>query len=80
VRELRGSIARQLAQTGQWKYSLPYIPCSVYEWGLAGGQESSLFFHEFGLCCEFKLFQEFHEIHESCDRYFGTGYELVNGQ
>jgi len=41
--ELGGSIARQLAQVGQQKYSIPWTSCSVYKWGLAGGQ-GSLFF------------------------------------
>jgi len=42
VQELGGIIARQLAQADQWKYSIPWTLCSVYEWGLAEGQESFL--------------------------------------
>jgi len=76
VQELGGSTARQLAQAGQWEYSIPWMSCSVYEWGLARRQESSLFhelelFHEFGLLhSEFKhahqfgLFPEFGEFCE----------------
>jgi len=40
VQELAGSTARQPAQPGQWKYSIPLASCSDYEWGLAGGQEA----------------------------------------
>jgi len=37
--ELGGSTARQPAQAGQWQYSILQASCSVYKWGLAGGQE-----------------------------------------
>jgi len=42
VRELGGSIARQIAQAGQCRYSIPWASCSLYEWGLASRQESAL--------------------------------------
>ena len=43
VRELGGSAARQLAQAGRWKYSIPWMSCTVCEGALAGGQEYPLF-------------------------------------
>ena len=39
MQELGGSTVSQLAQARQWKYSIPHMSCSVYKWGLAGGQE-----------------------------------------
>jgi len=39
MQELGGSIARQLAQTGQWKYFIPWTSCSVYKPGLARGRK-----------------------------------------
>jgi len=30
------------SQAGQWKRCVPWTSCSVYEWGLARGQESAL--------------------------------------
>jgi len=62
LQELGRSIARQLAQAGQWKYSMPQTSCPVYEWGLTGGQEalSLSAFCEFepSFVWEFTLFQE----------------------
>ena len=50
-------------QAGQWKYSIPWMSCSVYEWALARGQEAfcSSCFHEFesSVVQEFKLLWEF---------------------
>jgi len=43
VQERGGSTARQPAQAGQRKYSIARASGSVYEWGLAAGQESLLF-------------------------------------
>ena len=40
VQELEGSTARQLAQAGQQKYSMPWMSRSVYKWEVAGGQGS----------------------------------------
>jgi len=60
------STARQIAQDGQWKYSIPQMPCLVYEWVWFWGQEAicSSHFNKFksSLVQEFKLFQEFSEI------------------
>ena len=68
MQELGGSRARQLAQAGQWKCSIPWTPCSVYEWRLTGGQEGicSTLLHEFesSLVQEFEYFWEFREF---CD-------------
>ena len=36
MQELGGSTARQIAQAGQWKYSIPWMSRSVYKLGLAG--------------------------------------------
>jgi len=47
-----GSTARQLAQAGQWKYSMPWMSCSFYRSGLAGGR--NLFFFFSSLFCEFE--------------------------
>jgi len=44
VQELGGSRARQPAQAGQGKYSIPQMSCSVYEWGLARGGRTVSFF------------------------------------
>jgi len=80
VQELGGSTARQPAQAGQWKYFTPQMPCSVYEWRLARGQEassvSSSLFCEFEFFCEFGKIRELREIRESCEihgRCSGTG-------
>jgi len=44
VQELEESIARQLAQAGQWKYSIPWMSFLVEEWGLDVGEGSFLAF------------------------------------
>jgi len=54
VQELGRSIARQLAEDGQWKYSMPWTSSSVYKWGLAGAQEPLC--HEIEPFCEFGIF------------------------
>jgi len=69
VQKMGGSIARQLAQAVQWKYSIPCTSCSVYEWGLARVRVMAIcssHFHEFksSLVREFKLFWEFCKIHD----------------
>jgi len=70
VQELGGSTARQPAQAGQWKYSIPQTACSVYEQGLAVGQEAigSSRFSGFqsSLVWEFELFREFGLFWEFC--------------
>jgi len=64
-------MARQIAQSCQWKYSAPWTSCSVYEWVLAGGLGifSSLFHvfepslvWRFEFSWEVGLFQEYCEI------------------
>jgi len=51
------------SRADQWKYSITWTSCSVYEWGWQGGRKLSffLFFYEFesSLVWEFKLFWEF---------------------
>jgi len=63
---LGGSTARQTAQAGQWKYSIPWTLRSIYESGLAGGRKAigSSCFCEFesSLVQEFEPFQEFHDF------------------
>jgi len=70
MQELGGSIARQTAKT----------PCSVYEWGLAGGTDtlfsvSSNFFLEFREFCEIcelsKICEicELQETHRFCNHF-----------
>ena len=48
------------SQASQWKYSILQMSCSVYEWGLAGGKETTGFSDfwesESSLGWEFKLF------------------------
>jgi len=58
VQQLGGSIARQPAQAGQWKYSIAQTLCSVYEWGLAKGKEGDWLFG-FSRSFESSLGQEF---------------------
>jgi len=80
-----GGHSQAATQAGQRKCSVPQTVCSVYEWGLAGGQGSSLF-QEFQLLspfCEFALFREFREIckiHKFCDRCCRTDCKLVTGR
>ena len=65
LQELGGSTARQTAQVGRRKYS---VPCSVCEGGLTGRQKSAHFHEfEFSLVQEFGLFWEFNEIQKICD-------------
>jgi len=60
VQELGGSIGRQPAQAGRWKYSVTWASCSVSEWAWLG-RESYQVFHEFesSLVWEFELLQQF---------------------
>ena len=44
-----GSRARQLTQAGQWKYSIPWTSCSVYEWGLSRDRRLSALLISMGL-------------------------------
>jgi len=59
VQELGGSTARQPAQAGQWKYSMPWMLCSVYEWGLVGIFLSLFYGFKSSLVQVFELLQEF---------------------
>ena len=70
---LGGSTARQQAQAGRWKYSIPWMSCLIYEWELARGQEAlgSSHFQEF----ESPLVQEFEFFWELCD--FGVPWLLL---
>ena len=67
MQELGGSTARQPAQAGQWKCSIPWTSCSVYEWGLAGGQESCFLVSVSSnplLSSSLHFFRNFHEIRD----------------
>jgi len=79
VQELGGSRARQTAQAGRWKYSIPWMLCSVYERRLAGVQQLFHEFSEFQEFGEFSEIQKFHEIREFCefrDCCLGTGWAV----
>ena len=67
-----------------WKYSTRWTACSVYRWGLAGGQESSLF-HELGVWTFLwvrSFFWEFCKIWVLCSAItaWGLATQLVVGQ
>ena len=62
MQELGRGTARHLAQAGQWKYSILWMSCSAYEWGLAG--EQGYFVSRFSkfktsIVQKFKLFWDF---------------------
>jgi len=79
VQELGGTIARQLAHAGQWKFSIPWTSCLVHEWELGWNPFLNFYFNSFlilififyefvsSLVQEFILFCEFHKIHEILD-------------